>query len=399
MTILDPRSAASSASSAAPAPAPLTPGWPEVELASVVSTLPVRDVPGATLTNAGLSDLMARVPGAYADRGLTREVALSSPEFPEERLGVRSRGILDEAWSSRELAVRSAQDALAASGTDVADLRCILVSTVTPDRNFPALATSVHRALGAPGDAEAHDVTVGCSGFLVALGIATRRLAQEPEGATAVVVASETMVRLTDASDRTTCTIFGDGAGAVVLRRCDRGRLRPIRVWTLGEHGARIETRAADREGERAGNGDGRPEPLFRFTSRSGRLALEEDLVSRQRLVLDGRRVFRDMVRTLPGKILAYLDAEGLPLAAVDRFLFHQANQRMIDAVAAAPGLELPAERVLSNIAEVGNTASASLPILLAEATRTGRLAPGERALLVGFGSGYSIAIGILQWF
>ena len=97
--------------------------------------------------------------------------------------------------------------------------------------------------------------------------------------------------------------------------------------------------------------------------------------------------------------IHAYLDAERLPLGAVDRFLFHQANQRMIDAVAAAASLDLAPERVLSNIAEVGNTASASLPILLAEATRTGQLAPGERALLCGFGSGYSIAIGLLEWF
>ena len=355
---------------------------------SVSGVLPGSDLPGAVLPNAELADLVEEVRAEYRRREVDADVPPCSAAFPEERLGIRSRRVLDEHLSTRDLAVEAARRALSGAGVAPRHVRAVLVATVTPDRVVPALATTVAHALDLPPSVTAFDLTLGCNGFLAALDVASRLLGTCPEGAAALVVGADTMLRVLDAADRTTCPVFGDGAGAVMLQRAAGARLLPVHTTTLGIGGARIEIRPA-----------ARPElPLFRIASRGGAVRLREERTSRQVVAMQGRRVFRDMVRTVPGIVRRYLEAYGLAVGDVDRFAFHQANARLIDAIASAPELELPPARLLRNIEHVANTTSASVPLLLAQALREERLRPGERVVLVGFGTGYSVGITSLTW-
>ncbi len=354
-----------------------------LHIAAAASVLPARDLVGAILTNDRLTELM---------EGLSRECeqpfAIASPDFPEERVGILERHVLDRDLSVRDMAVAAARRALDRSRVESADVACVLVSSVTPDRSFPAIATSVHAELGCPPQACAFDVSIGCNGFLVALDVAARQLEQRPVGAAAVIVASETMTRVADAKDRTTVPLFGDAAGAIVLVKGTEARLHRIRIDTLGAHGARIAMNPPLADGR----------GVHRITCSEGVLMTTCEDLCPQSIELDGKRVFRDMVRTLPQFVRSYLNEQGVQLDEVDRFLFHQANARMLDAVAGPGGLALDPERLLKNIATVGNTASASIPVLLAEAAETGQLRRGDLALLCAFGSGYSIGALLLEW-
>ena len=286
-----------------------------LELTATSAVLPARDFPGAVLTNSRLSELIAE----FA-RSSEREIAPCDPDFPATRVGVFERGVLDAACTTRDMAVAAARRALRASGAAPADVVCTVVSTVTPDRVFPAIATTVQAELDLAEDGQTLDVAAGCNGFLVALDVAARRLADAPEGAVALVVAAESLMRIVDAGDRSTASIFGDGAGAVVLRRGQVARLGRVHLRTLGESGPRIALGESDH---------GTP----RIIARGRDLTVELDRISQRRIDLDGRRVFRDMVRTLPDFVRTVLDTERVRLDEVDRFLMHQANARMTEAI------------------------------------------------------------------
>ncbi len=328
---------------------------------------------------------MEEVAGIFGERAIERDVAVSTPEFPLERVGIGARQILDEALSSRDLAIAAAHKAFRASRATVDDIRCVIVSTVTTDRVVPAIACSVHADLGLPRSAQAFDLTVGCNGFVSALDIAQRYLATEPLGASVIVIGAETMSRVMDASDRTTCSIFGDGAGAVVLRRTEAPGMTDVRTCTLGDQGDEIQI-----------SSDGLNHPLFRFSTHGGEFCVREDHLCKRRVVMAGRRVFRDMLRVVPEFVAGYLDHICACVDEVDAFVFHQANQRMIEGIADSPSLKIPPDKLLSNIVEVGNTTSASIPILLSEAIESGRIGEGSRVLLVGFGTGYSLGTTLL---
>ena len=361
---------------------------PPIAVRAVRSVLPGRDLAGSSLDNARLAELVDEVRRRLAREGVTRDVPACSPEFPSQRIGVESRCVLDVELSVRDMALLAAQRAMDASGIAPDTVCAVIVCSVTPHKVVPALATSVADRLGLGADVTAFDLTLGCNAFPVAIDVAARMIAPCAPGCSALVVAAETMTRVLDASDRTTCPIFGDGAGALVLQRGEEASLTEVRTTTFGASGPRIEIRPAPAE-----HG-----PVYRFVARGGDLGVRVDETSRNVVAMDGRRVFRDMVRMLPERLGAYLGAQGLGVDDVDRFAFHQANARLIEAVAASPQLPIPSSKLLMNIAHVGNTTSASIPILLDEAAQRGDLCPGERLLIAGFGTGYSVGITTWIW-
>ena len=344
------------------------------------SALPGRDLPGAVMTNARLTDLMAEARTQLRSRGHAARFELSTPEFPEERIGIQRRRILDERLTVRDMAVEAARHALARSGIDRERIRAVVVSTVSQDSLLPSVATTVQARLALPQEAAAFDVTLGCTGFVAALDVASRMLAGAPQGSCALIVATETMLRVLDACDRTTCPIFGDAAAAVVVERSGPSEV----VWkTLGELGLRIEIKAPLESSA----------PVMRFRCRDDRLFVSEDVRCRRSARMDGNRVYREMARLVPESIADYLEARDMTIDDVDLFVFHQANRRMIESFARDRRLRLPDAKVPCNIADVGNTSSASIPLLLDELRERGELPPDSRVLLIGFGSGYSLAI------
>jgi len=332
--------------------------------------LPGEHIAGAVLTNGRLAELMTE--------GRTRLGAaweVSTPDFPFERVGIEQRRVLDAELSARHLAVAAARLALQDSGVSPERIKIVIVASVTNERIVPSLASTVQDALGLPVELIAFDLNLGCNGFMMALQLADQLLLTHPDGC-ALVVGADAMTRVLDARDRSTCIVFGDGGGALVLGGNGRPGLAHFEHFTFGDKGDIIEITPA---------GDS---PPWRFVARDGRCEMEPDARCNQRVVMAGRQVFKDMLYIMPERIEAYLKKHDL---RPDLYLFHQANRRLFDGIAQRLGID--PERVLCNIDRVGNTTSASIPILYNESA----IPEGTRVLLVGFGTGYSLSLAHLQ--
>lgn len=333
--------------------------------------LPGEHIPGAVLTNGRLAELMTE---ARARLGATWEV--STPDFPFERVGIEQRRVLDAELCARHLAVAAARQALDDAGVGPQDIKIVIVASVTNERVVPSLASTVQSELGLPVELIAFDLNLGCNGFMMALQLADQLLAAHPEGC-ALVVGADAMTRVLDARDRSTCIVFGDGGGALVLGGANGSAgLEHFEHFTFGDKGDIIEITPA---------GDSPPQ---RFVARDGQLEMAADERCFQRVVMAGRQVFKDMLYIMPERIEAYLRKHSL---SPDLFLFHQANRRLFDGIAQRLGID--SGRVLCNIDRVGNTTSASIPILFNESA----IPAGTRVLLVGFGTGYSLSLAHLQ--
>ncbi|MER6693851.1 beta-ketoacyl-ACP synthase 3 [Streptomyces minutiscleroticus] len=297
----------------------------------------------------------------------------TSDEWIRERIGIAERRRADPAVSTGDMAVEAASRAMASAG--VAHVDAVLLATTTPDHRCPATAPWVAHRLGL-GPVAAFDVTAGCSGFLHAGAVAAGLLAAGT-ARRVLVVGAETMSAVIDPDDRATAPIFGDGAGAAVLeagpRRLD-GALGPV-VW--GSDGSLADAIVVPAGGTR---------------ERHRRPVSPGDVYVRMR----GNEVFRHAVRRMTRAARDAAAAAGWELSEVDRLIAHQANHRINAAVADALGI--PRGDAPSNIHEVGNTAAASLPLLLADAADRGDLKPGHKVLLVAFGSGLAWAATTLVW-
>ena len=361
----------------------------DIAICGTARAIPGEDLPGATLSNAELSALMVTLQGRLAAGPEPRHIEPSTPEFPEERVGILSRQVLDFNLATRDMALAAGRKLLAGR-TDLDQIRVLIVSTVTQDRAVPSVASVLQTELGLSRHLLALDQCVGCSGFVVALESAARILASFPPGTMAMVVGADAMTRVLDASDRTTCTIFGDGAGAVLLSRLPAGsrgeswQLRSAETFTMGSRGEAIEIRPVPED----------PGPVWRFTARDGKPDLFLDEMTRGRVLMQGRAVYKEMLNLVPERALAHLESQGLTPGDVDHWLFHQANLRMLEAI--AKRLHLPPGAMCNNAERYGNTTSGSVPILLDQELSSGRLA-GRRALLVGFGTGYSMGLALLE--
>lgn len=349
-----------------------------LQLQSIGEALPGRDLPGLHVSNEMLTDAVARFrSGAHLD------FPLPDADFPKDRVGVLQRRILEHNLNAYDMSRVAADQAIEKAGLDKQCYRVVVVSSVTYQACIPPQAALLQGYLGLSNDVMAMDNTMGCNGFLAGVQMIGSLLRTCPPGSAGLLVTSEAMTRTVDATDRHTSVIFGDAAAASVFLQGDEERVAEVAWSTQGEKGPLLAFHLSD-------------QPVVRFHVEAGELSLRQDRTSNMRLSMQGRQVFKDMVTDLPRRIQLELDRRDRKLEDFDHFAFHQANQRIIDAVVARTDID-PA-KVLSNIEKLGNTSSASIPLMLADAGRSGRLTSGQRILLVGFGTGYSVGISELIW-
>ncbi|MGI6376653.1 MAG: beta-ketoacyl-ACP synthase III [Anaerolineae bacterium] len=291
-----------------------------------------------------------------------------------ERTGIRQRHIAADGQATASLALGAARAALERADADPRDLDLIIVATMTPDHPMPAAACQVQNALGA-ARAGAFDLNAGCSGFVYALAMGQAAI-EAGSYRSVLVIGADTMSAVVNWQDRATAVLFGDGAGAVLLRATDE------------EHGVLASLLGAD------GAGD---ELLMIPAGGSAQRASPETVAAGlHTLQMNGRQVYRFAARVLPEAAEAVARDAGLSLDDVDWIIPHQANARIIEA--AAQRLQMPLERFVINVDAYGNTSAASVPIALCEAADDGRLQPGQHVVLVGFGAGLTWAAAAVRW-
>lgn len=278
-----------------------------------------------------------------------------------ERTGIGERRQAAEGELTSDLAVEAAKAALAKAGRTAADVDLIIVATTTPDLTFPATAAIVQRKLGAPVGI-AFDVQAVCSGFVYALSVADGFTARGLSKC-ALVIGAETMTRLLDMEDRTTCVLFGDGAGAVVMEPQEG-------AGTIADRGLLGLALRCDGTKKELLFVDGGPSA----TGTVGHLRMQ------------GQQVFRNAVVNITEAVEAAAKAAGVPLDQIDWFVPHQANQRILAGVAHRLGID--ETRVISTVARHANTSAASIPLALAEAIEDGRIKPGQLVLMEAMGGG-----------
>jgi 3-oxoacyl-[acyl-carrier-protein] synthase III len=313
----------------------------------------------------------AYLPARVLTNDQLAEFVDTSDAWIVERTGIRQRHIAAPDELTSDLALAAARAALESADVPVSQLDLIVVATSTPDHTFPACATAVQRKLGMTRGA-AFDVQAVCSGFIFALNIADNFM-KANQADTVLVIGSETFSRLLDWKDRGTCVLFGDGAGAVVLR-AERGESTPadrgVLATHLGTDGRHYEDLYVD----------GGPSS----TGTTGHLRM------------NGREVFRHAITTLSDATLQVLQAAGLGVGDIDWMVPHQANQRILSGVAKRLGLE--AERVLVTVDRHANTSAASIPLALADAQARGLLQPHQLLVLNAMGGGFTWGAALLRW-
>ena len=307
-----------------------------------------------------LTGLGAQLPKKILDNAeLARRLDVTE-QWIFSRTGINERRIAGDEETSGTLAASAGRSALERAGVDPTDLDCVIVATCTPDYLLPSTAALVAATLGATR-AAAFDLNAACSGFLY--GIAQAYALIESGGARRVLVCgADVLSRSTDYTDPKSSIIFGDGAGAAVIERIEgETRLGPFRLHADGS----------------------RPELLY--------VPPETGFIR-----MDGREVYKRAVQEMTASVRAILLDANITADDVDLLVAHQANARILRAVGERLGF--PSERLMTNIARVGNTSAASIPLALAEAVETGLLTDGDRVVLTAFGAGFTWGAGVLRW-
>jgi 3-oxoacyl-[acyl-carrier-protein] synthase III len=330
--------------------------------------------PRPSLRGVGVAGVGSYVPERVLTNADLEKIVETSDEWITTRTGIAERRIAAQDESTSLLAIAAARGALEDAGLTGDQIDMVIVATVTPDNLFPSVSSLVQDALGAE-QAGAFDLAAGCSGFVYGLVTGAQFVATGAANHV-LVIGAETLSRLVDWSDRATCVLFGDGAGAVVLGPCadDYG----ILSFDTGSDGSGASLLYVD------------PIPLP--------VPLDQNPapVPRSCMRMNGAEVFKFAVRVIEDSTRRSLAKAGLDVADIDCFVAHQANARIFDA--AAKRLGIPTERVFNNVHRYGNTSSASIPIALAEARADGQINNGDIVALVGFGAGLAWASAIVRW-
>ncbi len=328
------------------------------------------------LRSVGIAGLGMHVPERVLTNQDLERLVDTTDEWIMTRTGIRERRIAGPHEATSDLALPASVEALrSARVAPETDLDLIIVATCTGDMQaFPATASLLQDRLGARR-AAAFDVAAVCSGFVYALEVGAQFVATGTYE-NVLVVGAETMSKVLDWSDRGTCILFGDGAGAAVLRACPEGE--GLLGSILGSDGAGA--------------------CLLNVPAGGSRLPLTPALIEQkqQYMMMKGREVFRFAVEIMGEAALQSLEKVGMTPRDVDLFIPHQANVRIIDA--AARRLDLPPDKVFVNVDRYGNTSAASIPMALYEAWRGGRIRPGDVVVTVGFGAGLSWGANVIRW-
>jgi 3-oxoacyl-[acyl-carrier-protein] synthase-3 len=298
----------------------------------------------------------------------------TSDEWIQNMTGIRERHIAGLRESTATLAVDAAVQALIVAGIPARHIGLILVATSLPEYLFPSTACIVQDQLGA-NDAAAFDLLAACSGFPYALSVASQMIISGAYNS-ALVIGSETLSRMIDWSDRSTCVLFGDGAGAVVLQASEK----PGGMLSFALHA------------------DGSGGDLLMVPAGGSRLptSLETLEDNKHSIVMNGRGVYRFATRVIVSSIHEVVEKAGLTLEDIRLVIPHQANRRIIES--AAKDLGLPMERFAVNIERYGNTSAASIPIALCEAVSAGQIHPGDNIVMVAFGAGLTWGAAVIKW-
>ena len=325
---------------------------------------------GIAITGCG-----SAAPKAILSNSHLSSMVETSDEWISSRTGMKNRHIAANTESLSQLSAIAAEQALEMAGITATDLDLIILATSTPDDLFGS-ASKVQGLIGATR-AVAFDLTAACSGFIFAL-ITASQFIRTGVHQNVLVIGADVLSRWVDWSDRTTCVLFGDGAGAVVCQGISEGdRLLAFEMYS-----------------------DGSQNDSLNLTYQGTSHPLQEDITVQsgtyQPVTMNGREVYRFAVAKVPEAIGKAMFRANLTAEDIDWLLLHQANQRIMDAV--AKRLKIPQDKILSNIGEYGNTSAASIPLALNEAVRNGKVKPGDTIAASGFGAGLTWGSAIFKW-
>ncbi len=314
-------------------------------------------------------------PGILTNADLTRMLD-TSDEWIVERTGIRERHIATADQSVAMLSREASEKALARAGITAKDLDAIVLGTASPDRLLPSTACDLQALLGAE-NAAAFDIAAACPGFVFATAVAEGLIASG-QSETVLVVGAEKLSTITDFQDRSTAILFGDGAGAAVIRRTSNGNGRGILSTFI--------------------KSDGRLAPLLYRPGGGSSDPISEKVVCNRShyMKMAGREVFKAAVLAMAEACDEALERAGVSAGEIDLLIPHQANIRIIEATAKHAGM--PMDRVMVNVDRYGNTSSASIPLALDQAVTEGRVKPGSLLLLVAFGAGFTWGSTVIRW-
>lgn len=324
--------------------------------------------------NVYIAGVGAHVPSKIMTNEDYEKFLDTSDEWITQMTGIKERHHVVEGEVTSDLAAEAARKALKAASLDPSDVDMIVVATATPDMMFPSTACMTQAKIGAQ-NAFCFDVGAGCTGFLYALVTASQYVRQGAAG-NALVIGAEILSRFSDMTDRQTCVLFGDGAGAVVLKPC--GSERGLLASYLGA--------------------DGRLARLLDMPAGGSKMPPSKETVE-QRLHyinMQGRKVYVNAVKAMGDSILKVIEDAGFEGKDLDILFPHQANIRIIQSVAERAGM--PMDKVFVNIHKYGNTSAASIPIALSEALESGRLTDGMLVGMVAFGAGFTWGACLMRW-
>lgn len=300
----------------------------------------------------------------------------TSDQWIVERTGIRNRRILDDELFTSDLAASASREACRAASIAPSDLDAIVVATITPDMPMPATAVFVQQKIGA-GPCPAFDISAACAGFIYALSIGDAMVARGTHTCV-LVVGVEILSRVLDWSDRSTCVLFGDGAGAAILQPAEEGEPSGILDIEICTDGAQAPHLAIP--------GGGTREPASHRSVESKRHAVH----------MNGRQVFTHAVKNMASASRVLLERNDMSVDDVDIVFAHQANMRILESVGQRVGIGM--DRFFNNIDKYGNTSSASIPIGMSEAVEKGRVKRGDVVLLTALGAGLSWGSALLRW-
>jgi 3-oxoacyl-[acyl-carrier-protein] synthase-3 len=302
------------------------------------------------------------------------------------KTGILERHIAAETECSSDLAVEAATKLFQSGVCQPQEIDYILFCTQSPDYFLPTTACLIQSRLGVPKSAGALDYNLGCSGFVVGLGLA-KGLIETEQASKVLLLTGETYSKFIHKCDKSVRTLFGDAAAATLVEAAERTGPPPVGPFVYGTDGAGANNLIVATGGMRHPR---TAETAVVHEDESGNFR------SRDNLFMNGAEIFNFTLRTIPSCVSALLDRAGIGIDAIDLFVFHQANQYMLDHL--RKKMKIPEEKFIVVISHCGNTVSSTIPIALKYAVENGRLKSGNLVMVVGFGVGYSWAAGLLQW-